>query len=194
LLISEQSAGSRLRVSINRDHNRKNAPRGISDMETTRHFVATVYVVNGGATLLHEHAKLGLWLPPGGHIDRDELPHETARREVREETGLDVALSAEPTGLESKSETVRVLPEPEQFLVEDIDVRGGEVFHQHIDFVYYGRADSREIDPEPGETPVSAWEWVTSAELEANADRYPTDVIEMAIEAIEHAGPSEESE
>ena len=47
-------------------------------METTRHFVATVYVVHKGATLLHEHDRLGMWLPPGGHIDRDELPHEAA--------------------------------------------------------------------------------------------------------------------
>ena len=51
-------------------------------METTRHFVATCYVVNDGATLLHEHEKLEMWLPPGGHVDRDELPHETALRET----------------------------------------------------------------------------------------------------------------
>ena len=57
-------------------------------METTRHFVATCYVVDDGATLLHEHEKLGMWLPPGGHVDRDELPHEAALRETYEETGL----------------------------------------------------------------------------------------------------------
>jgi 8-oxo-dGTP pyrophosphatase MutT (NUDIX family) len=58
-------------------------------METTRHFTATTYVVNDGATVLHDHKRLDLWLAPGGHIDRDELPHEAALREVREETGLD---------------------------------------------------------------------------------------------------------
>jgi ADP-ribose pyrophosphatase YjhB (NUDIX family) len=45
-------------------------------METTRHFVATVYVVNGGAVALHEHDRLGMWLPPGGHVEREELPHD----------------------------------------------------------------------------------------------------------------------
>jgi 8-oxo-dGTP pyrophosphatase MutT (NUDIX family) len=66
-------------------------------METTRHFVATMYVVNDGATLLHEHEKLGMWLPPGGHIDRDEQPHEAALRETYEETGLEPELVAEVT-------------------------------------------------------------------------------------------------
>ena len=33
-------------------------------METTRHFTATVYVVHEGATLLHDHKRLDLWLPP----------------------------------------------------------------------------------------------------------------------------------
>ena len=61
-------------------------------METTRHFTATVYVVNDGATALHEHKRLGIHIPPGGHVDRDELPHEAALREVREETGLEATL------------------------------------------------------------------------------------------------------
>ena len=42
-------------------------------METTRHFTATTYVVEGDAVALHEHERLGKWLPPGGHVDRDEL-------------------------------------------------------------------------------------------------------------------------
>lgn len=59
-------------------------------METTRHFVTTTFIVNGNKTLLHNHKKLDLALPAGGHIDRDELPHKAAKREVIEETGLDV--------------------------------------------------------------------------------------------------------
>jgi len=52
-------------------------------------FVATAYVVRGGKTLLLKHKKLGMWLPPGGHIDEGETPDEAALREVREETGLE---------------------------------------------------------------------------------------------------------
>lgn len=33
--------------------------------------------------------KLGKWLQPGGHIEGEETPIETAMREVKEETGVD---------------------------------------------------------------------------------------------------------
>jgi 8-oxo-dGTP pyrophosphatase MutT (NUDIX family) len=152
-------------------------------METTRHFVATVYVVNDGATALHRHEKLDMWLPPGGHIDRDELPHEAARREVREELGLDVTLHAPVNDIDS--DTARSIPRPQQFLLEDINVADGEVGHQHIDFIYYGRADSRDIDPGHDEAPAEAWNWYTQAELEENADRFPNDVVEVGQRAIQ---------
>jgi 8-oxo-dGTP pyrophosphatase MutT (NUDIX family) len=38
-----------------------------------------------------KHKKLGKWLPPGGHIEPNELPDDAACREVLEETGLKVA-------------------------------------------------------------------------------------------------------
>jgi 8-oxo-dGTP pyrophosphatase MutT (NUDIX family) len=151
-------------------------------METTRHFVATVYVVHDGATVLHEHDKLDMWLPPGGHLERDELPHVTARREVREELGLDVELVA-PEG-EITSPTVASIPRPHHFLLEDIDVCDGAVGHQHVDFIYYGRADSREISPTAGEQPASDWEWLTSDELRRRADELESDVVEVGQRAI----------
>lgn len=158
-------------------------------METTRHFVATVYVVEGGATALHRHDKLDMWLPPGGHLDRDELPHEAARREVREEIGLPVELVT-PVG-DLHSETARSLPQPQQFLLEDIDTCEGEVAHQHVDFVYYGRVPSRDIDPGPGEAPATAWEWFTPAQLRDNADRFPDDIVAAGQQAIETVGAAE---
>jgi len=153
-------------------------------METTRHFVATVYVVADGATCLHEHDRLGMWLPPGGHIDRDELPHEAARRECREETGLDVDLVAPQGDLES--ETVESIPQPQHFLLEDIDVHPvGRVSHQHVDFVFYGRAEDRTIDPDgDDEAGAEEWEWFTPDDLEARAEELPTDVIEAGKRAI----------
>lgn len=38
--------------------------------------------------LLTDHKKAGLWLPPGGHVEVDEHPTETVRREMREELGV----------------------------------------------------------------------------------------------------------
>ncbi|MFB6223784.1 MAG: NUDIX hydrolase [Haloarcula sp.] len=160
-------------------------------METTRHFVATVYVVSDGTVALHEHDKLEMWLPAGGHIDRDELPHKAALRETREELGLDVDLVAPQQDIES--ETVRSIPQPQHFLLEDINVNAeGEVGHQHVDFIFYGRADSRDITPGPGEQPAEDWQWFSPAELRRGAAQFPADVVEIgtsAIEAITHTEP-----
>jgi len=153
-------------------------------METTRHFVATVYVVSDGAVALHEHDKLGMWLPAGGHLDRDELPHEAALRETEEELGQDVDLIALQESV--TSETVRSIPQPQHFLLEDINVdESGEVGHQHIDFIFYGAAQSRDIQPGPGEQPASDWTWFTPEELDAHSDEIPADVVEIGRRAIE---------
>jgi 8-oxo-dGTP pyrophosphatase MutT (NUDIX family) len=154
-------------------------------METTRHFVATVYVVEGGATLLHEHDGLEMWLPPGGHVDRDELPHRAALREAHEETGLNVDLVGPPG--DRASPTARELPPPRTLLLEDIDVCDGAVAHQHVDFVYYGRADHRRLDPGPGEQPADDWEWFDRDNLAAASDRLPADVAENGRRAIDAA-------
>lgn len=55
-----------------------------------KHFTATGYTINKNRTkmLLIHHKGLNKWLPPGGHIEDDEVPHEAAIREVYEETGV----------------------------------------------------------------------------------------------------------
>ncbi|MFH1838007.1 MAG: NUDIX domain-containing protein [Candidatus Kuenenbacteria bacterium] len=61
-------------------------------MEITRHFTTTVYIIYKQKVLLHLHKKLGVWVPIGGHIDRDELPQVATLRETKEEAGLDINL------------------------------------------------------------------------------------------------------
>lgn len=154
-------------------------------METTRHYTATVYVVNDGATVLHNHDGIGKWLPPGGHVDRDELPHEAARREVREEIGTEPTLFASVDEIES--DAGRPLPRPQQLILYDVDVDpSGEVaYHQHIDFVYFGTIEERTVTPSSGEAPADDWEWFTAEALRDNEDRLSSDVIELGATAIE---------
>ncbi len=59
------------------------------------HEVSTVVVYarrEGKVLLMHRNKEpnLGLWIAPGGKIESGESPHETARREMAEETGLEV--------------------------------------------------------------------------------------------------------
>jgi 8-oxo-dGTP pyrophosphatase MutT (NUDIX family) len=146
-------------------------------METTRHFTATVYVVNDGAVALHEHERLGIRVPPGGHVDRDELPHEAGLREVREETGLEPALAG-PAG--------RSLPNPRYTLLYDINEHDGIVGHQHVDFIYYAVADHRNLDPDEGEAGADAWSWYAPDDLRSS--EVAEDVTSLGIEAIRAAG------
>ncbi len=151
-------------------------------METTRHFTATTYIVNDGATALHEHGRLGIHLPPGGHIDRDELPHEAALREVREETGLEAELVADRADVETPNG--RSLPEPAHQMLHDINVHpDGSVGHQHIDHLYYAHVPSREIDPNgDDEATADRWEWYAPSDLRASD--FDEDVVALGCEAI----------
>ena len=157
-------------------------------METTRHFVATCYVVCDGATLLHEHDELDMWLPPGGHVDRDELPHETALRETYEETGLRPELIAEAGPYDT--DQVASLPRPAAFLLEDIDVRrDGRVAHQHVDFVYFGAVGGRGVAPRGrDEADADAWTWFSPTDLDARAGELAADVRDLGRRAIETVG------
>ena len=99
--------------------------------EHGRHFTVAVFVVRDGKVLLHWHRKLGMWLPPGGHIERDELPDEAAAREVLEETGVEVELAGERR--EDVEDPVQ-LHRPAGVQLEDIGPG-----HQHIDLIYFAR-------------------------------------------------------
>ena len=97
--------------------------------EHRRHFTVAVFVVREGKVLLHWHHKLGMWLPPGGHIERDELPDEAAAREVLEESGVEVELVGER---QDDVEDPVQLHRPAGVQLENIGPG-----HQHIDLIYF---------------------------------------------------------
>lgn len=116
-----------------------------------RHFTATAFVVDShGRALLLWHKRLKRWMPPGGHVDGDETPEETARRECKEETGLDVEIVGESQEdlFVRNPEEGRMLKKPIALLLENIPAspERGEMSHQHMDFVYLARPrDERQV-------------------------------------------------
>jgi ADP-ribose pyrophosphatase YjhB (NUDIX family) len=100
-------------------------------METTRDFTATAFVYWQGKTLLHKHKKLGLWLPCGGHIDPYELPDDAAKREVLEESGVEIELLGE---------TALSIHEPRQLIrPRGVQLEFIHENHEHIDLIYFAR-------------------------------------------------------
>lgn len=64
-----------------------------------RHLVSYVAVLDPAdrSGLLVDHINAGLWLPPGGHVEPGEHPVEAARREAREELGIERVFVDEPS-------------------------------------------------------------------------------------------------
>ncbi len=149
-------------------------------MEITRHFTATTFVVHQGKTLLHLHRNLKMWLPPGGHIDRDELPHMAAVREVKEETGLDVDLVYKAPSIHS--ENAQEIPGPRHLLLENINP-----FHQHIDMIYFARASTFDVTPDAGES--IELKWFNEAQLDG--EEIEDDIRLLGKEAIALLGMKE---
>jgi ADP-ribose pyrophosphatase YjhB (NUDIX family) len=106
-------------------------PRPNSVPELTRDFTVATFVVRGDCVLLLRHRKLQMWLPPGGHVEPNELPDDAAIREVAEEAGVEVELVGE-RGLPIARP--RQLVRPAGIQLESI--RPG---HEHIDLIYFAR-------------------------------------------------------
>ncbi len=65
--------------------------RPVKPATPPKHLVSYFAVVDGEHILLVDHKNAQLWLPAGGHVEPDEHPRETVRRELLEELGFAAA-------------------------------------------------------------------------------------------------------
>ena len=144
-------------------------------MEITRHFTATTIIVFQNKVLLHMHKKLNIWIPVGGHIDRDELPEKAAIRETKEESGLEIEFfnPDQPKDLKDAKQLIR----PMHIILENINQ-----FHQHIDFIYYAKANTFKLNPSKGET--KDLKWLTKEELRT-LNKLPENTKILSLEALQ---------
>ena len=103
-----------------------------------RHFTVTTYILKDEKTLLIFHPKHQKWLPPGGHLEPGETPPEGAKREVLEETGLEIEFIPQENLWVNCWNAVSI-ERPYLSLLENVPEQGSEAPHQHIDLIYIAR-------------------------------------------------------
>lgn len=106
-----------------------------------QHFCVTVHIVKDNQILLIDHKKLEKWLPAGGHIENNESPEDAARREVREETGLEIDFVA-------KDELTTAWGVQNNVIKED---------HIHYDVIYFAKPKSGDMRLDESETNGIQW-------------------------------------
>ena len=136
-------------------------------MTDRRAFSVAIFCRNGGAILLVKHKRLGAWLPIGGEMEAGETPLEAARRELREETGLEGVF---PSGL-------GVDGTPSGFIGYEEHPAGSKGLH--MNFAFVADVSTRTLAPCPEYTDVR---WVTepgSVTCPRNVD----DLVRIALDA-----------
>ncbi|MFA7169797.1 MAG: NUDIX hydrolase [Candidatus Paceibacterota bacterium] len=110
--------------------------------ELEKHFTASALIIDeDNRVLLLHHKKLGVWLYPGGHVEKNETPDQAVLREVKEETGLEVEIIGErDQSLADIDVDVSVLYVPYVVLCELI----GD--HYHNDIVYLCKISGNDRD------------------------------------------------
>jgi 8-oxo-dGTP pyrophosphatase MutT (NUDIX family) len=142
-------------------------------------FTTSVYILFQNKVLLHNHKKLGIWLPPGGHVELDEDPNEAAVREAKEESGLDVELVGETASYDSRPYDARELIPPKFLNQHFYDATHT---HEHVDFAYFARTQSDAVQPEVEGGEIR---WFTREEIVRNEYGIVPDVCIHALAALD---------
>lgn len=147
-----------------------------SDSSVVKHATVSGYLfchLDGEWHLgLIDHPRLGVWHPPGGHVEPDEAPSEAVIREIHEETGLRKTSlhlispdgpAMPPNFRINFCETQRELPRPWWVTDEVVGADGshGEL-HHHVDHHYLLVSSSIGLTGGTGQHPFY---WFTLAQL-----------------------------
>lgn len=145
-------------------------------------FVATALIFDSEKkVLLVDHKRVGLWLPPGGHVEEEENPEEALVREVKEETGFDVEVIGSSLK-ETEIAGVKALIVPFHMQIEQIPKDSRKSFpHEHIDIIYLCKITGGELLHNKEEHHAIKW---FSLEEMKKTPRVSKDTIVLAEKAL----------
>jgi len=136
--------------------------------------VTGAYIFFEDKLLLIHHGKLDLWLPVGGHIDKDETPDDSVLREIKEETNLDAEIIYEGDFF-LQGNVKRILATPFHVNVHSV----GD--HNHCCFFYVCRVSSPKKLKINNE--LKSFRWFSREDL--GESYIPADVRAQALRAFE---------
>jgi ADP-ribose pyrophosphatase YjhB (NUDIX family) len=109
------------------------------------HITGSSWIIDSlfSKTLLVHHAKLDKWLQPGGHADGEENVMRVAKKELKEETGIQTAKLFSKVIFDLD---IHVIPEHKQ-----------TPMHHHYDIRYLFLADDKDYIKESKESKEVKW-------------------------------------
>jgi 8-oxo-dGTP pyrophosphatase MutT (NUDIX family) len=143
-------------------------------------WTAGVYIVHANKVLLRLHDKYKIWIHVGGHVELDEDPVAAAKRECKEEVGLDITIYGEAGCPQYADANSRELPVPAHMNIHHV----GDSGHQHIDCIYYATSESSNVIPENAD---DQWEWLTRDEI-ASHPNITSKIRAYALGALDALG------
>lgn len=137
--------------------------------------VVVGYLIHDNKVLLIHHKKFGKWLPPGGHIEKDETPDKTLKREIKEETGLEIEI-LNRNDVAKENDIIEQLAVPFYVNVHNV----GD--HNHCCFFYLCIPKNPD-DILIKKSEVNDFKWLTTEELKQNYIQ--NDVRNIAMKAFD---------
>lgn len=139
------------------------------------------FLIHNNKILLVHHKGSNLWLPVGGHIEKNETPDDAMKREFKEELGVEVEL-LNRKDIPPGGNIVRQLTVP--FYVNVHRIKGIKDVDDHDHCCFFYLCKPKNLDNlKMNKSEVNDYAWFSIEEL--NQEHVPVDVRNIAMKAFE---------